>query len=427
MTTTTTPRPSPALRRAAVAALVALSPSAAHAGSFALFEPGASGLGRAGASLTQAADAACLAYNPALIALLRSRQLSLGAAAFSDTASFAADGATRELGKRQFIIPPGVFYTHRLSERLVVGAGVGEPFGFKTAWAEPESFSGRFLAQRASLESHVVTPAVAYRLADRLAFGAGLDVRFSRLTLDRRVGARLNNVVMDAAELRIATSRTVDVGFHLGLLVKPAPDLSFALVYWHGGNVSASGNGRFELLPTGQADADAAIARVLPAGNVPTTVAVALPSHVGAGAAYERGDWTVEADAAWYRWSAVRGIPIAFEGRDDLSGTIPLSYADAWQARLGVERALFTSWKARAGYFFEQSPAPSATLSPFLPDGNRHGVAVGAAWSSPRVRFDAGAFYAFSPARANADGTQGYAGTYQTSKVGAALSLGFVF
>jgi long-chain fatty acid transport protein len=426
-----TPRPKPrsstGLRRATVAALVALAPSAAHAGGFALFEPAASGLGRAGASLTQAADAGSLAYNPALIAFLRGRQLSLGAAAFSDTASFAADGASRELGERQLIVPPGVFYTHRLSDRLVLGAGVTQPFGFKTGWAEPESFSGRFLAQRASLESHVITPAVAYRLADRLAFGAGLDVRFSRLALERRVGARLNNVVMDAAELRITTARTVDLGFHVGLLAKPAADLSCALVYRHGGHVSASGNGRFELLPTGQADADAAIARVLPSGDVPTTVAMALPSHVGMGAAYERGDWTLEADAAWYRWSAVHGVPITFEGRDDLSGTIPLGYADAWQARLGVERLVFRNWKARAGYFFEQSPAPAATLSPFLPDGDRHGVALGAAWSNPKLRFDAGAFYAFSPARANADGAAGYAGTYQTTQVGAAVSVGFVF
>jgi long-chain fatty acid transport protein len=148
---------------------------------------------------------------------------------------------------------------------------------------------------------------------------------------------------------------------------------------------------------------------------------------VAAGAAYERGDWTVEADAAWYRWSTVHGVPIVFEGWDDLSGTIPLAYRDAWQARLGVERVLFTSWRARGGYFFEQSPAPAATLSPFLPDGDRHGVAAGIAWTGRKLRVDAGGFYAFSPARANADGVQGYAGTYQTSQAGAALSVGFVF
>jgi long-chain fatty acid transport protein len=416
-----------ALRRAVVAALVALAPSAAGAGGFALFEPGASGLGRAGASLTQAADAASLGYNPALIALLRGRQLSLGAALFEGTASFAPEGAAQQQGERQLIVPPGVFYTQRVWDRMAVGIGVGEPFAFKTGWAEPESFSGRFLAQRASLESHVITPALAYRLADRLAFGAGLDVRFSRFVLDRRMGALLNDAVVDAAELRITTRRAVDFGFHVGLFAKPAEDLSFALVYRHGGKVSAGGNARFDLLPTGRADADAAIARVLPSGSVPVRAAVALPSHVAAGAAYERGDWTVEVDAAWYRWSTVDGVPIVFEGWDDLSGTIPLAYRNAWQARLGLERQLFRSWRARAGYFFEQSPAPAATLSPFLPDGDRHGVAAGVAWTARKLRVDAGGFYAFSPARASAGGVQGYAGTYQTSQAGAALSVGFVF
>jgi long-chain fatty acid transport protein len=420
-------RRAPALRRAVAAALVVLAPSSVRAGGFALFEPGASGLGRAGASLTQAADASSLAYNPALIALLRGRQLSLGAALFEGTASFAPDGGVAEQGERQLIVPPGVFYTQRVWDRLYAGMGVGEPFAFKTAWGEPESFSGRFLAQRASLETHVVTPAVAYRLADRLAFGAGLDVRFSRLVLERRVGARLNDAVVDAAELRIETGRAVDFGFHVGVFAKPAEDLSFALVYRHGGRVSAGGTGRFDLLPTGRADADAAIARVLPSGSVPTRVAVALPSHVAAGAAYERGEWTVEADAAWYRWSAVHGVPIAFEGWNDLSGTIPLAYGDAWQARLGVERSLFTTWRARAGYFFEQSPAPSTALSPFLPDADRHGLAAGVAWTGRKLRVDAGGYYAFSPARANADAAQGYAGTYKTSQAGAALSVGFVF
>jgi long-chain fatty acid transport protein len=417
----------PSPRRAALAALVALTPSLAHAGGFALFEPAASGFGRAGASLTQAVDASALAYNPALIALLRGRHLSLGAALFEGTPSFAPAGAELQRGERQLIVPPGVFYTQRVWDRMAVGVGIGEPFAFKTSWAEPGSFSGRFLAQRASLESHVVTPAVAYRVADRLAFGAGLDVRFSRLLLERRVGARLNDVVVDAAELRIETGRAVDLGFHVGMFAKPGEDLSFALVYRHGGKVSGSGTGRFDLLPTGRADADAAIARVLPSGAVPTRAAVALPSHVAAGAGYERGDWTFEADAAWYRWSAVHGVPISFEGWTDLGGTIPLAYGDAWQARLGVERLLLTSWRARAGYFFEQSPAPASTLSPFLPDADRHGLTAGVAWSNRTIRVDAGGFYAFSPARSNADGTQGYPGTYKTSQAGAALSVGFVF
>src|SRR5205814_4663657 len=82
---------------------------------------------------------------------------------------------------------PTVYYSQPFTERLALGLGFDAPFGLKTQWANPSTFSGRFISELAQLKSFSVNPTVAYKLADRLAVGAGLDVRFSSVTLERRV------------------------------------------------------------------------------------------------------------------------------------------------------------------------------------------------------------------------------------------------
>ena len=83
--------------------------------------------------------------------------------------------------------PPHAYFTHQFTESLVLGVGVNVPFGLKTQWANPETYSGRFISQMAELRGYSVNPSVGYRVADRFAVGGGLDLRLSKVRLERRV------------------------------------------------------------------------------------------------------------------------------------------------------------------------------------------------------------------------------------------------
>lgn len=428
--------PLPLLRHLGkAAAVLALLAPPALAGGFAVSDQGARGLGLAGAFTAQASDPSAIFHNAAGIAFLRGRQVYAGgtliapAVDFTGAAPFPGPGI-REEANVGLVVPPSVYYTQTLGGRIAVGAGFNSPFHLKTKWARPETFTGRFISQDADLQTFSVNPTLAYRLADRLAVGAGLDIRLSTLTLRRHVGAREPSAqkVVDAATLRIESGTDIGFGFNVGLLAKPTERLSLGASYRHRVRADLTGSARFQPLPTGNPQLDTVLAGIIPAEPLPLRASVELPAQASLGVAYAWNEWTFEADANWYRWSSFDRVDVVFEGRSDLSGVLVEDYRDSWQCRFGVERALGESFAVRGGYFYDPSPVPTPSVSPLLPDADRHGIALGGSWQGRRWRVDAGSSYVFSPRRGTGGlSRDGYEGTYENSAATLGLSVGYTF
>ena len=117
---------------------------------------------------------------------------------------------------------------------------------------------------------------------------------------------------------------------------------------------------------------------------------------INVGAAYQWGDWTFAGDVGFWQWSKFQQIAFDYEGREDLREVVVQDYADSVQIRVGVERRLGTTWAVRGGYFFDDSPAPAASLSPLLFDADRHGFTLGGSWQQGPWRLDAAAGYVLS-------------------------------
>ena len=427
-------RPDPVV---AVIVLVAalLAPQPAAAAGFAIFEQGAGGMGFAGAYTAQAADASAIFHNAAGIAFLRGRQLYVGgtlirpSSAFEGAGPFPGAGVVEE--QDVGVLPiPSLYYTQRLGPRAAAGIGVHVPFGLKTLWQDPDGFSGRYISTRAELKGFSVNPTVAWQLADRLAVGAGLDVRVSSVALEQRVPSinPFTQAVVDVAAARLESDTGTGFGFNVGVLAKPTEALSIGLAYRHKVNVDYAGSATFTPLPTGSTQLDALVSRTLPAGGVPATTAIEFPGILSGGVAYAWPDWTVEVDVNWYQWSTFDAIVLDFEGRDDLDRVIEEHYESSFQYRLGVERRLGDTVRVRAGYFFDQTPAPPESVSPLLPDSDRHGFALGASWTLGQVRLDAASWYLRSPDRSTEGKSRDrYDGTYSSSALTLGISLGYSF
>ena len=412
-----------------------LAPAAAHAAGFALFEQGAQGMGFAGAFTAQASDPSAIFHNAAGIAFLKGRQLYVGGVLVKPSTDFTGADPFPGQGRLESmdvgIIPfPSAYYTQALSDALAVGIGIHVPYGLRTEWESPDTFTGRFVSTKARLTGFSLSPTLAWKLRDRLAIGGGIDIRFSSVELHRNVPAidPFTQQVTDVASIVLQSDTATDFGFNLGVLAKPSESLSVGASYRHKVKQSYSGDAAFTLIPTGNAQFDGLVGRTLPAGAIPATTELETPGIASLGVAYRWNDWTFEGDVNWYGWSSFDELPIELEGRSELSAIVTEAYDDAFQFRFGVDRRLNDAWSVRGGYFYDQSPSPPESVSPLLPDSDRHGFCAGGTWRRGAVHIDAGAWWVLSKDRS----TEGvnrdhFDGVYESSAKTLGISVGYSF
>jgi len=424
------------LIRAAGAALALLClPAAARAAGFALFEQGGKGMGFAGAFTAQASDPSAIFHNPAGLAFLRGKQIYLGGTAvlptwrFEGASPFPGAGVT-EHDAVSVLLPPAAYYSQAFSPRVAIGVGIHVPFGLKTEWAERDRFSGRFISQKSALGGFAVNPTLAFKLADRLAVGAGVDLRFSSVTLERRIPVinPFTQRPIDAADERLKGGTDFGVGFNAGLLAKLSDELSFGASYRHRVKVDYKGTATFTPIGTGNAQLDARVLTVLPTQTLTLASSITFPAFASGGVAYRRGDWVFEADVNWYQWSSFKSIPVTFPERPDLSGSITENYSNSFQYRLGAERTLNDTWTVRAGYFWDETPAPPASISPLLPDADRNGFCAGGTWRSGSWTIDAASWFVLARDRSTAGVSRdSYEGTYKSHAFTLGVFVGYSF
>jgi long-chain fatty acid transport protein len=233
--------------------------------------------------------------------------------------------------------------------------------------------------------------------------------------------------VVDAAQVDLDSDLGTGVGFNLGLLGRLDDEWSFGASYRHKVTVDYTGEGVFALLPTGSTQLDARVAQVVPSGAVPVETPISFPGFASFGVAWSPGDWTLEGDLNWYQWSSFDRLTLDFE-RDELDTVIEEEYEDTWQVRFGAERRLDETWAVRGGYFYDPSPSPTESVSPLLPDADRHGFCLGGSWTRGPLRVDAASWYIVSPDRSTEGRNRDrYDGTYRSRALTLGLSLGYTF
>ena len=423
-------------RAVVLAAVASLPAPLGWASGFAIFEQGARGMGFAGAYTSQTEDPSAIFHNAAGIAFLKGRQLYFGATLIHPDSEFEGENpfpgvGVREQGDAGVTIPPAFDYSHQWSERLAFGLGLHVPFGLRTRWQNADTtFTGRFLSRRAEVRSLSLNPTVAYKLADRLAIGAGVDVRFSTVELDRNAGVinPFTQRVVDAALVELKSDTATSFGFNLGVLAKPVENLSVGFAYRHKVKTDFDGSADFTLLPTGNSQLDAVVKLRLPSGPTPVTTRITFPALFSIGASYKWNDWTLAVQADFQQWSSFDTLPLDFPERPELSTTIEEQYGNSQIYRAGVERRLNERFTLRGGYYYDKNPAPAESVSPLLPDADRHGLAAGATWRSGRWRVEAANwFLLFKQRSTEGRNRDGYDGTYKSSAELFAISVGVSF
>ena len=342
---------------------------AAFGGGFQLNEHGARAMAQAGAFAARASDASAIYFNPAGLAFQTQGEIYLGTTFIMPKVTFygpisdANDPAIQNASKMvsQTFTPINLYATYPATEDLHVGLGVMNPYGLGTEW-DP-TWVGKYITTKVDLQSFYYTPTVAYKLSDKLAVGAGLDIVTGTVKLQQAL-----NVVNTDTRVTIDMKTKTAYGFNVGIQYKINPEWRFGASYRSAVKMDASGTATF--------DPQFPLA-ALNVVNDDVTSSLKLPATAFVGLSYKATpQLELEADYQFIGWSSYKQLEIDFKNDPTKNITSPKNYSDTYIIRVGGEYTM-DAFQFRAGYLYDHSPVSAAYVEPLLPDANRNGVNVG--------------------------------------------------
>jgi long-chain fatty acid transport protein len=371
-------------------------------------------------------DASTVFWNPGAITGLTGWNLLGGAAVINIGGGFEEDTTFRKFeGDVPTLVVPHFFLTYKpttgmLSRggKLAWGLGVYVPYGLTSQWTS--DFPGRFLAQKAELQTIYVQPNVAYQLNERWSFGGGPVIGHSSVELIQHLDlseqvANAGPPVVRFNQLGIArhtdfgsaqlSGDAMAYGFHIGFYGKPNDrwtvggrflsaltfdyddatatfaQVNTGLVLPPGNPICAAGHPICGGNVNATVDVDALVAPNFAAGGPLTTQGVKThithPSQIQFGLGYHRQQWLLSADYTFTGWRRFRELPIDFANTATPDRVIIEDYNNTSSIRLGAERQFSSGAALRAGFAGVASAAPDETVTPLLPEQDRSYMSIG--------------------------------------------------
>ncbi len=331
--------------------------SSGWAAGFAILQQGTAAMAQGNAFVAQADDPSAIFYNPAGMTQLARPQIYLNTVLSSTNRSYVSPLGSYTTGKHKVFMIPATYGVLPVTDRLVVGCGVFSPFGLGTTW--PPSWAGRYLSTVSHLQTFNVNPAAAFKVLDNLSVAVGFNVLWSKVNIQRRT------LLGPFTELKSDFEGDgFGLGYNFGLLYEPVGGVKVGVAYRSAIRVTHDGNLKMAWL-----------------APVHGQAAVVYPPSLTAGVAVSY--WrplVVEVDVTWTGWSTYDYL------RLDLSQPLPgptstilqdKRWRDAWAFRFGGNYQVRPGMKVRAGYIYDLTPVPDATMDPTIPDANRHIFTLG--------------------------------------------------
>ncbi len=409
--------------------LCAGAPALLGAQGFGIYEQGTCAMGRAGTGVAApCADGSAMFFNPAGLAGLAGKHLTVGVTLLDVRGGFTSDTLQQKSNlDNPLLAVPQAYLSYGLTSKLGIGVALFAPYGLETKW--PLSFDGRFAGYKNILQSLYLQPTLAYQVTPWLSVGGGFDIVFGKVELNQRLDLAQAPVPLpgvppgttfgqfgvppgtDFADAHLEATKTAVAG-HVGAIFKVTEQLSFGARYLTKARFDYSGTASFTQVPTGYiVPANIPVgALTIPAGcpvdnllgapaaacggigfglfnpatgvfrGQPVATTIANPAQLVLGVAYKVANgWTVLGDYQYTWWSRFGQLVIVFP--QDASGLLGRqlteNYHNTSGVRFGAEWVRDAKWTFRGGYLHHNSAAPAETVTPLLPEGERNEFTAG--------------------------------------------------
>jgi len=303
--------------------------------------------------------------------------------------------------------PINVYASYQITNDLVAGFGVYNPYGLGTEW--PANWSGRFITTKVDLQTFFFTPTLAYKFGDKFSLGVGMNYATGKVTLK----SVLSDPFDPHANVSIEANGT-GIGWNVGALYKASNELSIGVSYRSQVKIDANGTATFDPFRS-----------VYPAGDVSSSLT--LPATGYFGIAYTPlKNLTFEADYQYVGWSSYKELALTFK-KDNSVEVSPQNFVDTYLIRVGAEYTM-GDWQLRAGYIYDHTPETTAYVEPLLPDANRNEVSVGLGYNlTKHLSVDLAYMFIKFDQRKAVGTVINFDGTYNSTANLVALDFGYSF
>jgi long-chain fatty acid transport protein len=324
-----------------------------------------------------AEDAATVFYNPAGMSLLQRPQALAATGIGFPQSSFRNRGTTDALNNpvvgndnvasNPFFLP-SFFAVTPITERLHIGFGGFIPFGQVAKYSN--NWVGRYQVQQTTLKTYDIDPAIAYKVSEWFAVGAGID--FQVVQFDRRnaidfgaaclVGlspatcARLGLAPQQSDGRLVARLDDWNVGYNVGALLQPSSATHFGASYRSSVKHDLSGTAEFTVPPAAlPLTTNGIFQNTSAAGTLrfPDTLSLGVSEALPSGL-------TMLAGFNWTFWSQLNRLSLLFSNPAQPTLSQRLNWHDSFRISVGGKYRLEEFTNLRAGFAFDQSPIPSA-------------------------------------------------------------------
>ena len=349
----------------------------AVAGGLYLYELGTPDVGTAAAGYAaRAQDAGTVYTNPAGMTRLSRPELLAGVQPMYLNMTFSPNSSTTNTGPDgdpSAWIPAGsLFYTQPVTKDLYAGFGVFGNFGLSLQYED--NWVGRYYVQEATLQGITFMPAVAYRVAPGLSFGAGLGIMYGYF---KNTVAIANSRLLDP-QLGDGQLKLVDhdwgVNGKFGILYELSKSTRFGVTYMTQTKLNFSPKTEFTGLGPGLQ------AFLQNRGTLDTTLdlGMTVPQAVMVSAFHDFTEkLALMANFGWEQWSKFGKIEVGIVDNTTRNLSTNLDYKDTWHGALGAQYKVSDPWLLTAGVSYDSAMLDDNQRSPALPVGDTWRFALG--------------------------------------------------
>nr|WP_320117575.1 OmpP1/FadL family transporter [uncultured Marinifilum sp.] len=376
------------------------------------------GMGHVGTALNF--DASSMQWNPGALATLKNKySFALGTSVTFTSAEYTGIGGKFETDNDHRT--PFYFYgSMKVTDKLAVGLGAYTPFGNTMNWGD--EWSGRYLIQDISLKAIYIQPTVSYQLADWISVGAGLNIVYGDVDLNRAVPLQnpADGSQLPDGKVNINGNK-IQYGYNLGVFLQPTEKLNIGISYRSQVDVELEySDAKVDFT------APDAFNTFLPDGNV--AASLPLPASFNLGLAYQINEkWLVSADVNFINWSEYKSLDFDFETNtpalNDSNSARDWDNTTTW--RFGTRYTANEKLDLYAGLYFDKTPTNKMYYSPETPGSDKVGISLGFSYKlTSKLSLDASLLYnegekitatEANPTAKAIYGAQGFAGEYKYS------------
>ena len=278
------------------------------------------------------------------------------------TVRFDSDIATAggsDGGNAGFVSPiPSAFAVKVLNDEWRLGLGVTAPLGGGVDYGK--DFVGRYQAQRSVMTGLGVSPAVAYKVNDKLSLGGGISFIYSALDLD--IAINQPGLLPDG---QVNIDKIDDWGYQgfFGAMYKATEKLTLGAFYRTESDVELEGDIGFKNIQV-------PLINEITSKLDEVEVDFSYPQLVRVGFKYEINDSTLlMMDFDWEDWSAFGDTRIGITGDIDspILTTFDREWDDTWHVGLAMAHKLKKKQIVSWGVAYDSSPVSDSKRTADIP------------------------------------------------------------